>query len=198
MDRNEADVSTALAFILRHLRSGDPCSMTEIRKSFNGDQIQLLVSRYSSEAFTVDVQFIERDGQEHPVIIVPSGARIPVAIQSDLLDQVANKAALRAGEVPFRTLVSSRKVSTSAARPADWKDICFESREADIGRFLRRHLGGADITSILASLGIPRLNRRPHTIDIKSFARAVPIIWTASRTGLANLAWRPRNHTCCE
>jgi hypothetical protein len=38
--------------------------------------------------------------------------------------------------------------------PADYADlleVCFENREADIGRFLRRHLAGADSTAMLTS-----------------------------------------------
>jgi hypothetical protein len=135
----------------------DPRTLADVRKSFHADQIQYLVSRYSSDAFAVTVEFIERDGQEHPVIVFPSGIRVPIAIKADLVDTSTGKKVLREGEVPFRTLSSSGNVSTSAARPTDWKDIleiCFENREADIGRFVRRHLGGPDIASLLASLNL--------------------------------------------
>jgi hypothetical protein len=60
--------------------------------------------------------------------------------------------------VYFRTLHANGTPSTAVARPQDWRDIleiCFENREADIGRFLRRHLPGADLGALLTTLGVP-------------------------------------------
>ena len=83
--------------------------------------------------------------------MVPEGVRVPVAAKADLLD--ANGGTLvRVGDVYFRTLGSNGTVSTSVARSSDWRDIveiCFENRDADIGRFLRRHIGDRDVSTLL-------------------------------------------------
>jgi hypothetical protein len=122
----------------------------DVRIAFHIDKIQGIVSRYSSELFEIAVGFGERNGVEHPVIVVPEGVRVPVAAKAGLKD-AKGKILVRLGEVYFRTLSSNGTVSTAAARPWDWSDIleiCFENREADIGRFLRRHLGGRDISAV--------------------------------------------------
>src|SRR5271163_3674869 len=112
----------------------------DIRSAFHVDKIQAIVSRYTSELFEVAVGFGQRDGMEHPVIVVPEGVRFPIAAKADLTN-VGGKVLVGVGEVYFRTLGSNGTVSTVAARPSDWRnimEICFENREADIGRFLRR------------------------------------------------------------
>ena len=122
---------------------------------FHIDVIQLLVSRYASSGFEVGVGFGERDGIWHPVIVVPEGVQVPVAAKADLFD--GNKKLIALGDVYFRTLKSNGTPSTSNARPNDWEDIiaiCFENREADIGRFLRRHLGAGDLVPALTQAGL--------------------------------------------
>lgn len=139
-----------------------PSAPTNVRAMFRLDEIQQLVSRYASDPFEIIVEFADRDAQEHPVIAVPSGVTVPVAIKSDLMD--GNKALLKFGEVPFRTLHANGTFSTAAARPEDWKDIvdiCFENREADLGRFIRRQLGGIN-PEVLASL---RSALSVHAVD---------------------------------
>jgi|SRR5208337_2993219 len=119
----------------------------DVRAAFHIDKIQGIVSRCASELFEIAVGFGERDGVEHPVIVVPDGVRVPVAAKADLMN-ASRKTLIRLGDVYFRTLASNGTVSTAAARPSDWRDImeiCFDNREADIGRFLRRHLGDRDI-----------------------------------------------------
>jgi len=122
----------------------------DVRTAFHIDKIQGIVSRYSSELFEVAVGFGDRNGADHPVIVVPEGVRVPVAAKADLKD-ANGKTLVHLGDIYFRTLASNGTVSTAAARPSDWRDIveiCFENREADIGRFLRRHLGGRDISAL--------------------------------------------------
>jgi hypothetical protein len=75
---------------------------------------------------------------------------------------------MRKGELYFRTLASNGTPSTSLARASDWAaiiEICFENREADIGRFLRRLVSGKNMASIVEALtGLmppPRRPRRP-------------------------------------
>jgi hypothetical protein len=124
----------------------------DVRAAFQIDKIQGIVSRYSYELFEVAVGFGERDGVQHPVVVVPEGVRVPIAAKADLKDS-KGKLLVRLGDVYFRTLGSNGTVSTAAARPSDWRDIveiCFENREADIGRFLRRHLGDRDLGALLS------------------------------------------------
>jgi hypothetical protein len=124
----------------------------DVRTQFRSDDIQQLISKYSSDPFEVAVEFVARDGQEYPVIVIQPGVTVPVAIKSDL---TAPGGSLRVGDVPFRTLRANGSFSTAVAKPPDWREIveiCFQNREADIGRFARRHLSGLT-PDVLASLG---------------------------------------------
>jgi len=127
----------------------------DVRAAFHLDKIQGLVSRHSSELFEVGVAFGTRDGREHPVIKIPEGVRWPVAAKADLMDAANAKKLVRHGEVYFRTLSANGTPSTAPARPEDWReiaDICFENREADFGRLLRRYLGSHETASFLELL----------------------------------------------
>jgi hypothetical protein len=109
-----------------------------------------LVSKYASEPFEVAVEFPERDGQTHPVIVIPPGVRTPVASRSDLLSN--NGKLICVDDVYVRSLLSNNTTSTTKIGWKDWRkmmEVCFDNREADIGRFLRRHLGGMNPDMIL-------------------------------------------------
>ena len=126
----------------------------DVRTAFNQDAIQGLISKYASSTFETLVAFSVRDGIEYPVIVVPPGVDIPVAAKRTLSDN--NKVSVRLGAVYFRTLNANGTASTAEARPEDWREIfeiCFDNREGDIGRFLRRHLAGQGIASFLSKLG---------------------------------------------
>ncbi len=115
----------------------------DVKAVFHPDKIQGMIARYASEPFSVSIHFPERDGQPFPVVAVPPGVRTPVACKADL--HVAGNRLLSADEVVCRTLRSNNTPSTARANWKDWAqimDVCFENREADIGRFLRRHLSG--------------------------------------------------------
>jgi hypothetical protein len=125
----------------------------DVRAAFHTDTVQGLISRYASELFEVGVAFGERDGQEYPVIVIPEGVRVPVAAKADLLEE--SKPLIRVGDVYSRTLAANGTPSTAGARPQDWRDIveiCFDNREADVGRFLRRQLATTDLASLGAAL----------------------------------------------
>jgi hypothetical protein len=125
----------------------------DIRGVFHVDKIQGHVSRHSSELFEIAIAFGIRNGVEHPVMIVPPGVRVPVAAKRNLID--GQRTLIRLGAVYFRTLAANGTVSTAEARPEDWRDIveiCFDNRETDIGRFLRRQLGGGDIATFVDAL----------------------------------------------
>ncbi|MCP3468704.1 ATP-binding protein [Bradyrhizobium sp. CCGUVB1N3] len=125
----------------------------DIRATFHQDVIQGLVSRYANEPFEVHVAFVEHEGGSFPVIAIPPGVRIPVVVKNSLSEGTGDKL-LAVGDVYFRTLHANGTPSTAAARPHDWRDIldiCFDNREADIGRFLRRQLAGQDASRLVAA-----------------------------------------------
>ena len=116
----------------------------DVERLYRMDTIQGLISRYASIPFEIGVKFGKRDGLLHPVVVVPNGVNVPVVVSRDLIDNDnGGKKLLQVGEVYFRTLHSNGTPSSARLLPADYPellDICFENREADIGRFLRRHL----------------------------------------------------------
>ena len=143
-------------------RTGQPVAEhrpTDVRTYFHVDTIQGIVSRFASESFEVTVHFPERDGLEFPVIEVPAGIRTPIASKSSLEDGA--KEVVRANRVYVRTLSANDTPSTAEAGWKDWNrliETCFDNREADIGRFVRRHLSSlsADaLRQILTSLSLP-------------------------------------------
>ena len=117
----------------------------DVRSAFHIDKIQGLISRFASEPFEVAVEFPEREGQSYPVIVIPSGVKTPVAAKSDLRINGTKNKAISAGDVYVRSLRANNTPSTTKAGWKDWPkiaEVCFDNREADIGRFLRRHLSG--------------------------------------------------------
>ena len=113
-----------------------------VKAAFHIDKIQALISRYASEPFEVSVEFPEREGQPYPVLIVPPGVKTLVVAKADL--RSAN-GQINVNDVYIRSLRSNNTPSTTKATWRDWPsiiEVCFDNREADIGRFLRRHLGG--------------------------------------------------------
>lgn len=164
---------------------------------FRLDPIQNLISSYASDLFEIGLAFGKRDGVCYPVIVVPAGVRVPVVAKKELLDP-SNKVLVVQNGVYFRTLNSSGIASTSLARHQDWRDIvdiCFENREADIGRFLRRQLTGVDRTMLseaLVALGFatganppptrPSLRNEAESFLVKGEARFQAAIQTRGIT----------------
>jgi hypothetical protein len=119
------------------------------RELFHVDVIQGIISKYASDPFEIEIAWGERDSRQYPIVAVPAGVKVPVAAKRDLKDGADR--AVRIGAVYFRSLASNGTPSTTEARPSDWTDItqiCFDNREADVGRFIRRHLAGLDISSL--------------------------------------------------
>jgi hypothetical protein len=138
----------------------------DVRAAFQLDTIQGIVSRYASSLFEVGVAFAELEGQEYPVIVIPEGVRTPVAAKRGLLDSTG-KELIKTGDVYFRTLSSNGTPSSSVIGPNDWADlleICFENREADIGRFFRRHFGG-DLSALVELLKATSAPPPPSLLD---------------------------------
>lgn len=121
---------------------------------FHTDKIQGWITKYASESFEVDIYFAERDGIKHPVLIVPGGIKSIVAAKADLIDENGNKL-ICVDDVYIRSLSSNNTPSTTKAKWKDWPsiiEVCFDNREADIGKFLRRHLGGFSREDLVAAL----------------------------------------------
>jgi hypothetical protein len=131
----------------------------DLHKAFHPDQVQDLVAAHASERFEVEVEFFEVAGIEHVRLTAPVGVIVPVAVRSSIKHPDTGKDLLTFGEVPFRTLSTNGRPSSAACQPGDWADlmaICFDNREADIGRFLRRHLASPALPDALrALLGTP-------------------------------------------
>ena len=155
----------------------------DVRSAFHVDKVQALISRHASKLFEVGVAFGRRDGHEYPVIVVPEGVRSPVAVKVPLLDE-KKKELIRDGEVFFRTLAANGTPSTASARPQDWPEIvelCFDNREADVGRFLRRQIAGQDLAAIVREVALispptPTLKERAESLlngGLQLFKQAV-------------------------
>jgi hypothetical protein len=71
----------------------------DVRGTFHHDTIQGLISRYANEPFEVHVAFVERDGRIYPVIAIPQGVRVPVAVKNALQDASASRPLLSVGDV---------------------------------------------------------------------------------------------------
>jgi hypothetical protein len=140
--RNRNGGALIFGFDNKTLEPNDANRPGNLHALFHVDRVQGLISRFASEPFEVEVIFETVNGREHVIIAVPDGVTAPVAVKRELLFD--NKSLLTAGDIYFRTLNANGTPSTARARPEDWRrilEICFENREADIGRFLRRHLG---------------------------------------------------------
>ncbi len=135
---------------------------------YHPDAVQRIISRYASQSFEVAVTTVVRDGQSHPVVAVGDGVRVPVVVKSDLRGD-GGRHLLREREMYFRTLSANGTPSTANILPRDLPDlldICFDNREADIGRFLRRQFGASDawrlatIVEAFAGHSAPNLRQR--------------------------------------
>lgn len=116
----------------------------DLEQTYHSDTVQALIARHVSETFEVLVRWGPRDGVMFPVIEVAPGVRTPVAVRSPLTDRDGTPL-VQEHEVYVRSLQSNNRPSTTKATWRDWRDlveVCFDNREADIGRFVRRHLAG--------------------------------------------------------
>jgi hypothetical protein len=122
----------------------------DLNAAFHFDNIQALVTEYSSDSFEVAVHFVEHEGHTFVIIQIPAGIRTPVACKSALKTTDGNYL-LRENRVYVRTLDANNTASTAEALWTDWPriaEICFDNREADVARFVRRHLSGLNPTLI--------------------------------------------------
>ena len=140
-----------------------------LRKTFHIDVVQAIVTKFASQSFEVTVEYGQRDGQDYPIILVPSGVETPVASKSDLT-AVADSSNIKSDTVYVRTLNANNTVSSAPVRAKDLDKLvktCFDNREADIGAFFRRHIGQFEELGFFG--GSPR-PRDPTPIEqVKSF-----------------------------
>jgi len=110
----------------------------DVKQTYHPDVIQQIVSRFALPKFDVEIVFEDKDGQTHPIVLVKNG------IESPVMSRSAYENEIRQNTVYVRTLSSNDKVSSAEPKtPDDWNRlirICFDNREADIGRFFRRHI----------------------------------------------------------
>jgi hypothetical protein len=129
--------------------------LQDVRASFHIDKIQGMVTKHASEAFEIEVHWIERGTQSHPLVVVPGGVKSPVASRSPIVDS-AGATLLAENRVYVRSLQSNNTPATTEATWRDWPTVvsrCFENREADVGRFIRRHLTPDVIQQLRDTLG---------------------------------------------
>lgn len=125
----------------------------DIEKLYHQDVVQAIAAKYSSDLFEVQVYHVALSGAPFVVVAVPEGVRSPAAAKRDLLD--AGSRLIRENAVYVRTLNANNTVSTAEPRHSDWPrliEICHDNREADIARFLRRHLAGAQLGALLEAI----------------------------------------------
>jgi hypothetical protein len=116
----------------------------DLRAAYHPDALQKLVNDYAEPGFPVTVEFVERDGLEFPVVAVPPGVKSPAMARQDVKNDKEVKV-LRQHAVYVRSATNDVVQTTEPRSAQDWDDlmgICFDNREADVGRFLRRNLGG--------------------------------------------------------
>lgn len=101
----------------------DPYGFKEpVETVFHVDQVQSVLSRYASQPFAVEAHLRKRDGQLHPVIVVPSGVRVPVIVKSNLPGD-GGKQLISIGELYFRTLRANNTPSSARILPMDYPDL---------------------------------------------------------------------------
>ncbi len=111
----------------------------DLVNAYHADRLNACVGKYALPKFEVRVENKEYEGQLHPEITVLGGVSFPVISRAPFDKE------LRQNAVYVRTISNGRPASCEPKTPQDWErliQICFDNREADIGRFFRRHLGG--------------------------------------------------------
>lgn len=127
----------------------------DVKSTFHPDKLYALVARFASEIFDITIEFVERDAVLFPVIVIPAGVRTPVVAKSDLIMPDGSKGVAE-GDIYVRTLNANRRPSSAKVHWKDWPaliDTCFDNREADIGRFVRRHLSSLTPDGVKLILG---------------------------------------------
>ena len=113
----------------------------DVRSRYSKDKLQALVMTFASEPFEIDLQYPAVNDQEFVLVDVPAGFKSPVVTKAQLAH--SGRPLVRENQVYVRTLRANHTPSTAEIGWKDWSTVlekCFENREADIGRFIRRHV----------------------------------------------------------
>lgn len=120
------------------------CTLDQIKIQFNFDDIQAIISRYSSAHIETKISFYEIDKAYYPFIFIASGVKSPAFIKADLHIGKSKEKLLQQGKMYIRTLSSNGTVSSSEPRSQkDWDrllNICLENKETDIAKFFQNNL----------------------------------------------------------
>jgi hypothetical protein len=101
------------------------------------------------------------------LIVVPAGVKSPVPARSPIVDAQGNPL-LEQDCVYVRSLKSNNTPATTKATWRDWPELvarCFENREADIGRFVRRHLTPDVVQQLRETLGSAQPAPAPPSLE---------------------------------
>jgi len=112
-----------------------------VKTKYHIDKLQSIISEYASDKFQIIVNFQKINKQFHPIIIVPSDVKTPVVTDKQLKNK-SNVTFIDENVLFFRTLNANNTPSTSQIKKQDWEDlidICFNNKQADIGKFLDSH-----------------------------------------------------------
>jgi hypothetical protein len=131
------------------------------RTHYHVDKLQPVIVAHSSEQFEITVHFPEVGGHEHPVIEVPHGVASPVALKREYFIMKQRKGKKKKDVLAYRdsvyvrSLASNGRASTTKATYEDWPALtrrCLDNREADLGRFLRRHFDEDTLRRVAGTL----------------------------------------------
>jgi len=128
----------------------------DIRSLFTIDEVQSIVGEFCSEQFPIDLTFVEFEDIAYPLITVPPGVRTPAACKTTRYEPGNGRMRIGDNVVYVRSFDSSNCVSSAPAKRGDWDRLiqtCIDNREADIGRFVRRHLVGLTPDKLVEALG---------------------------------------------
>ena len=134
-----------------------PSKPIDLATAFHVDRINEVVGRFAIPKFEVRVNLKLYQGTVHPEIVIPGG------IQSPVICRTGFEKELRQNAVYVRTISNGRPSSCEPMTAADWDKlmrICFDNREADVGRFMRRHL--PDIFVQLGAVAPEPLSLQPE------------------------------------
>jgi predicted HTH transcriptional regulator len=133
----------------------------DVYQAYHPDKVNEVVGKSSIPKFEIRVAFKEYDRAVHAELTIPGGIVSPVISRSGLERE------LRQNAVYVRTISNGRPSSCEPMTAADWDKlirICFDNREADVGRFMRRHLGDilVQIGTVQTTTGKPSLEKSPE------------------------------------
>jgi hypothetical protein len=144
-------------------------ALDQIRIQFNFDEIQAIISRYSSTKIETKIFFHGFENAYYPFIFIPSGVRTPAFVKADLYVNNGKDKLLQKGKIYIRTLSSNGTVSSSEPRTQkDWDkllNICLENKETDIAKFFQNNLTDGQLKKLKDFLLLPQNNNEPLQKD---------------------------------